>query len=121
MHIYGPTIKVFKHLQLIHKTESSRPPLKIFFSIIEKLECSPIYKFQSLYKSFVYSSDSRTVTPGLLYFRIFLRFFTNFRKNTPKNTTKTEKVPGLLHFFVTVRESLLYPKKRRHYRINYLR
>ena len=39
------------------------------------------------------------VTPGLLHFGIFfLRFFANFRKNTPKNT-KTEKMPGLLHFF----------------------
>ena len=39
------------------------------------------------------------VTPGLLHFAIFLRFFAKFRKNTPKNTNKTEKMPGLLHFF----------------------
>ena len=48
---------------------------------------------------FVYSSDSRTVTPGLLHFGIFCDFFANFRKNTPKNTNKTEKIPGLLPFF----------------------
>ena len=28
-----------------------------------------------------------------------LGFFPNFRKNTPKNTTKSENIPGLLHFF----------------------
>ena len=63
-------------------------------------------------RELLYSSHSRTVTPGLLHFWIFLRIFAKFRKNTPKNTSKTEKVPGLLHFFdiffVTVRESLLY-------------
>jgi len=46
----------------------------------------------------VYStgSDSRTVTPGLLHFAIFL---SNFLKNTVKIITKSVNYPGLLHFF----------------------
>ena len=40
----------------------------------------------------MYTVHCTVLTPGLLH-------FANFRKNTPKNTTKTEKIPGLLHFF----------------------
>jgi len=50
---------------------------------------------------FKYSSDSRTVT--------FFNFFVQFSKKIWLKTLLNPEIPpGLLHFFVTVQESLLY-------------